>query len=362
MTEITEPGFSLSDSSSERLSKATDWFMRLRSEDADVDDLAQFQRRLEEDADNARAYREVCASWTAIGEHASAPEIMTGRRDALEDARQGARERWRPKTLFFLLSRVRAKESGRFAWAASIAGIAFALVTALWLQTRPDVYSTGVGERRTLTMADGSVVTLDARTRIHVKYRDKERLIALEQGQARFDVAKDPSRPFRVKASNETVVALGTQFNVEIVDQNVLVTMIEGHVAIVPDTRPPATVARIELTAGEALHVRQDGKAIRLSKVNVERVTAWQSGKMFFDNEPLASAAERINRYAREQIRVDPSAAQVGISGVFNAGDANAFIEAVTSYFPVKAARSNGSTLLLSARDTVKGQALSSNP
>jgi transmembrane sensor len=358
----TEIGIGVSDSRSEHLSQATDWFMRLRSEGADAGDLAQFQRWLEENADNASAYREVSASWSAIGEHASAPEIMAGRRDALEDARRGARGRWRAKSLFFLLRRVRAKQSAvRFAWTASAVVLAFALLTALWLQMRAQVYSTGIGERRTLTMTDGSVVTLDARTRIHVKYRDKERLIALEQGQARFDVAKDPSRPFRVKASNETVVALGTQFNVEIVNQNVLVTMIEGHVAVVPDTSPRAA-SQIELTAGEALHVRQDGEAIRLPKVNVERVTAWQSGKIFFDNEPLAGAAERVNRYARERIQVDPSAAQVSISGVFNAGDANAFIEAVTAYFPVKAVRSNGSTLLLFAGDTRKGQPFSGNP
>jgi len=84
-----------------------------------------------------------------------------------------------------------------------------------WSRAHAGVYSTGVGERRTLTLADGSVVTLDARSRIQVKYRDRERLIDLDQGQARFDVAKDPARPFRVSAAGrETVLAFGTQFNV----------------------------------------------------------------------------------------------------------------------------------------------------
>jgi transmembrane sensor len=223
-----------------------------------------------------------------------------------------------------------------------------------WSRANAGVYVTGVGERRTLTLADGSVVTLDARSRIHVRYREGERLINLDQGQARFDVAKDPSRPFRVSAGRETVLALGTQFNVELVAHSVLVTLIEGRVAVMPETtsaRAEPTAQQIDLTPGEGLQVRQDGQKIRLPKVDVARVTAWQNGKLFFDNEPLASAAERINRYAREQVQVDTSAADVAISGVFNAGDARAFVEAVTAYFPVKAEQTPGTAVRLTARD-----------
>jgi transmembrane sensor len=351
--QTTKEGMSFADSP-DRLAQASDWFVRLRAEDANVDSLARFQRWLEADPGNAPAYRKICASWAAIGEHASSPEIMTGRRDALEDARRAARGRWR------------GRPSGRLAWAAAVAGIVIIASIGFWSHTRADLYSTGVGERRTLTLNDGSVVTLDARSRIRVKYRENERSIELQEGQARFDVAKDPSRPFRVEAGNETIVALGTKFNVELVARNVLVTMIEGHVAVTDlnSTSPTSGNAEtrgrggavahtvIELTAGEALHVRQDGKTTRLSEVNLGRVTAWQDGKMFFDNEPLSTAAERVNRYARERIQVDPSAANVNISGVFNTGDANAFIEAVTSYFPVQAERAEGSTVHLTLRKT----------
>jgi len=336
----------------DRLAEASDWFVRLRAEDANVDTLAGFQRWLEGDPANAPAYRKICASWGAIGELASSPEIMTGRRDALEDARQAARRRWQ------------GRPSGRLAWAAALGAVAIIASVAFWSHNRADIYYTGVGERRTLTLSDGSVVTLDARSRISVKYRETERSITLQQGQARFDVAKDPRRPFLVEADNETIVALGTKFNVELVASNVLVTMIEGHVAVTgldanssasgsAETRgrgDDAARSVIELTAGEALHVRKDGKTTRLNQVNLARVTAWQDGKMFFDNEPLSTAAERVNRYARERIQVDPSAANVNVSGVFNTGDSGAFIEAVTSYFPVKAERAAGSTVHLTLR------------
>jgi transmembrane sensor len=336
-TSEQEPGCA---DPADRLATATGWFMRLRADDAVAEDLVSFQRWLEEDPANARAYAKVSESWSTVGDYAAAPEVMLGRRDALEDARQAARGRWQPGKPRWL----------KYALAAAGVGVAVAAGIILWIQTQAGVYSTGVGERRALTLADGSVVTLDARSRIRVKYRETERLIALEQGQARFDVARDVVRPFRVKAGSETVVALGTQFNVELVARSVLVTMIEGRVAVLPDQPAHDFEPQIDLTAGEALHVRQDGKAIRLPRVDVERVTAWQNGKMFFDNEPLASAAERINRYATEQIEVDPSAAQVGISGVFNAGDARAFVEAVTAYFPVKAEEAHGKAIRLVSR------------
>jgi transmembrane sensor len=340
--QTTREGLSFADPP-DRLAEASDWFVRLRAEEANVDNLARFQRWLEADRGNAAAYRKISASWAAIGAHASSPEIMTGRRDALEDARQAASGRWR------------SKWSGvRLAWAAAVAGIVVSAIAGVWLHTRAALYATGVGERRTLTLDDGSVVTLDSRSRIRVQYRDGARLIALQAGQASFDVAQDPRRPFLVEAGNETIVALGTKFNVELVAHNVLVTMIEGRVAVrgsdatlsTPLSESKESHSAIELSAGESLHVHQDGNATRHATVDLERVTAWQDGKMFFDNEPLFTAAERVNRYAREQIQVDPSAANLTISGVFNTGDSDAFIEAVTAYFPVNAERAEGSTAI----------------
>jgi transmembrane sensor len=71
---------------------------------------------------------------------------------------------------------------------------------------------------------------------------------------------------------------------------------------------------------------------------------------MFFDNEPLAAAAERVNRYARQQITVDPDIADVMVSGIFNTGDSSAFIEGITAYFPVRADHLGASEIRLSAR------------
>lgn len=349
-----------------RLAQATDWFLRVRSESARVEDLPELKRWVEADPRNARAYAQVSATWETVGARASVPEIVVGRRDALEDARHAARNRWS----------TRGRLPARAALAASILIAIAAGLT--WLYSRQGIYATDLGERRVLTLEDGSVVTLDARSRIRVDYEQNERLLELEQGQARFDVAKNPTRPFRVRARDQTVIALGTQFNVEIVADNVLVTMIEGHVAVTgmlnterveaEPMPPPATFTQpsgsrledsafslppstLELRAGEGLRVRADGQAVVLSKIDIGRATAWQSGKMFFDNEPLASAAERVNRYSRLQIEVDHSVANVSISGVFNAGDSNAFIEAVSVYFPIQIHRTSASEIHLTGHN-----------
>jgi transmembrane sensor len=362
--------------SDERLEKAVEWFLRVRSEDARAEDLFELQRWMEIDPQNALAYQQTAATWNNLGAHASAPEIIIGRRDALEDSRRAVRRRWSARSL------------SRFGWAAAACVLVTFIAGSWWfVAQRAGVYATARGEHRTVTLEDGSVVTLDAQSRVRVRYTDGERRVILEEGQARFAVAKDPLRPFRVHAREQTVVALGTQFDVELVTGAVLVTLIDGHVAVagvdpqslsqvggadhveeeVAGAHGSANPRRnrhaeegakqrraseriVELQAGQELRVRGDGRATLVANVNLDRATAWQSGKLFFDNEPLADAAVRINRSARRAIVVDPPVAQLRISGVFNAGDPDAFVEAVTSYLPVQIGSSNETEVQLTAR------------
>jgi transmembrane sensor len=354
MNVIEDKGLRTED---ERQEQAVEWFLRVHSEDARVEDLPELRRWIESDPRNALAYQQVSGAWDAMGDYASAPEIVIGRRDALEDSHKAGRH-----------GPVGVSSTSRWVAAACVALIA--LGTGMWWLLSPHwtEYSTELAQQQTVTLPDASVIVLDAHSRVRVRYTDKERAIALEQGQARFSVAKDPLRPFRVRARDQTVVALGTQFDVELIAKAVLVTLLEGHVAVggvtsraeQPTGLPnasgaasgqPPTQQVVELMAGEGLRVHEDGRAVLLPNVDLARATAWQKGKVFFDNEPLSTAVERINRYARQQVEVDPSVAAVGISGVFNSGDTEAFIEAVTTYFPVEAVRNRGSTIYLTRRN-----------
>jgi transmembrane sensor len=83
-----------------------------------------------------------------------------------------------------------------------------------------------------------------------------------------------------------------------------------------------------------------------VTKANLTRATAWQNGKIIFDDEPLAEAAARVNRYTDKKVVVEGAAKAERVSGVFDAGDVDAFVEAVTYYLPVKAARTGGQVVL----------------
>src|SRR5690606_5459811 len=96
------------------------------------------------------------------------------------------------------------------------------------------VYVTSPDERARVTLADGSMVTLDSDTRMLARIGSGRRDITLLAGRALFDVAKDPHRPFVVEAGGRTITALGTMFDVDVSPTELRVTLAEGVVAVQP--------------------------------------------------------------------------------------------------------------------------------
>ncbi len=89
------------------------------------------------------------------------------------------------------------------------------------------------GDQRTIRLDDGSIIHLNSQSRVHVRYSSGERLIELEQGQALFDVVRDATRPFRVRAGSADILAVGTQFDVyRRSGGDLTVTVVEGKVAV----------------------------------------------------------------------------------------------------------------------------------
>ena len=219
-----------------------------------------------------------------------------------------------------------------------------------WWLMRPADYHTGRGERRIVTLSDGSRLSLDSDSEVTVRYADHRRDLHLIKGQARFDVAHDRTRPFSVVAGNQRVIATGTAFNIDMAGPQILVTLIEGHVVVLTENGGEANVAqagRIELQAGQQLAASAHAPA-RIIPASIPRVTAWTAGQLIFDNEPLASVVDRINRYSDTQIFIsDPAIGDLKISGVFNAGDAGNFVNIVTRYLRVRALPENPHMIVL---------------
>ncbi len=231
-----------------------------------------------------------------------------------------------------------------------------------WWSTQPQPYRTGVGERRVVALADGSKISLDAATEVDVRYRKDRRELRLVQGRAKFSVARDPTRPFSVAAADKVVVATGTEFSVEKLGDDVHVILYEGHVAVLSRAAPdrPAAPLRLKtgastadqvLTPGRELVARVDAPVADVAPTDVARSVSWEAGQIVFDDEPLTSAVERINRYADQPVEVaDAAAGRLRVNGVFTAGDTRAFIEGAVGILPLKAQTVDGRTVLASKR------------
>jgi transmembrane sensor len=214
---------------------------------------------------------------------------------------------------------------------------------------------TQLGERREVTLNDGSVVDLAPLSEVHVRYRAHLRSLVLEHGQALFHVAKNPERPFTVEASGTQVRAVGTVFDVERRKEGVCVTVVEGRVTVTEqrDGRGLSATAvdaltDVSLGADEQIVISSTGAVNSVRKVRGEVEIAWAAGQLIFDNESVADIARRFNLYNRTQIELlDPELAARRISGVFSASDPESFVAFVQSAGRVSVERPSSNRIVL---------------
>lgn len=215
------------------------------------------------------------------------------------------------------------------------------------------------GEKREMSLSDGSVLQIDPNTKLRVRLLDKERRIQLEYGRALFRVAKDAARPFFVNANDTTIRAVGTAFAVARSNESVTVTVVEGKVAVMRNdvassdassnekpaderdrsrrTGPAGKVARspanenpqasIFLVADEQVTVGAKHLPGKIRKVDSARALFWAGDRLTFENDSVAAVVAEFNRYNRMQIYVsDEALANRSISGVFDASDPQSFV------------------------------------
>ncbi len=272
--------------------------------------------------DNAAAFDIQAKLWDVTAQAADAPEIIRWRSDALSSFQQANKRRWSGgnQQQFFR----------RYLPVAAAASIFLALTIAPLLVSGGDTFHTGIGERQVLVLEDGSRLTLDADSAVDVRMTPHRRELRVVRGRAKFDVAKDPLRPFAVQAGTGTVVATGTSFSVERLDQTMSVILYEGSVSVLRGEDMTASPVET-LTPGRALTLPLTGSP-RITSVETSRSLAWQNGQLDFNAEPLPGAVERVNRYAKRRIVIDPSVPPgLRVTGVFDGGDVNAFVEGVAA-------------------------------
>jgi transmembrane sensor len=308
--------------------EAARWRIRL---DAGEVDVAELEGWLAEDPRRRRAFEQMQSVWTFFDAVREDPG-MRGPRQAL--ARR---------------TKARARTRVSVSVAATLAAASVAAAVLLGGR-ETHVYETPTGARESVRLSDGSVVLLDAHSKLLVRYSRRQRRLTLERGQARFEVAHDVHRPFVVQAGARQVMATGTKFDIDLAEQTVTVALLQGRVRILGEAgaggRHPGA---IDLKAGEQFVLAPDGDHV--SRFDPEAVTAWETGHVLFDGTPLDEAVRRINRYADiPLVMKDPSLSHLTLSGVFHQGDSKALAEAVAALLPVTATCLPDGRIQLAAR------------
>jgi transmembrane sensor len=213
----------------------------------------------------------------------------------------------------------------------------------------PYAYESAGGERRTVTLEDGSTVELDVDTRIGISMSAERRQIELIAGRAVFDVAHDASRPFSVTAANSRTTALGTKFQVRRDDANVVVTLAEGSVAIDRGEKITGGEAWSErLSPGEQISIDTATQRRQRQRVDVNITMSWMQGRHIFRGTPLHVAIDEVNRYATKKIRLgDASLANLPVAGNFIAGDSEVIVDAFAAVLPLRAVDSSDREIVL---------------
>jgi transmembrane sensor len=201
-------------------------------------------------------------------------------------------------------------------------------------------YRTVVGEQRSLALPDGSRVQLNAQSSLTSKVNATERDLSLNNGEALFEVARDPSHPFRVHTPQATIEAKGTQFDVHVVGGVTIVSLIEGHVQV---TLPSISKRRIEdgtpsvmsmtLNPGEQITVSAHSSQLPQARpVDVKVALAWTQHRLAFENAPLSDVISEFNRYSSEPFIInDPSLAALRITVNFDSSSSHAFAESLSA-------------------------------
>lgn len=291
---------------------------------------AEFLSWLEESPGHPEAWGEAMAIWALVDDDAILREAL--RRDALAA---------RPKRPIWIYSGA----------VAACACLILAIGLWTWMKSdrpgtatiaanAPATYQTGIGQR-TVQLADGSPLTLDAGSAVSVALSPTRRDLRVLRGQAFFKVHHDTARPFVVAAGDRTVTATGTAFAVSLDGGRMAVVLESGRVAVT------SASAVVTLTPGQRYAAREAGEPI-VTNVAVDRLLAWRTGYLDFDDTPLSEALVEINRHAAKPVRAaNGVVGALRISGRFHSGDSVGFTEAVAALHGLRADRAADGSIIL---------------
>jgi transmembrane sensor len=319
-------------SNSELLDQASAWVTRLSSDCVDENDLQAFSFWITQGEGHKAAFDEVLDLWQDLGVVKHLPIDI-------------------PKTSN--TEKSVEKSSNLKSWGAFSAIAASLIVAAIVLPLTnnspdPEFFSTEVGQRQTVQLDDGSSVILNTNTRLDVVLTKNQRNINLHSGEAFFEVAKDPERPFVVNSCASEVRAIGTAFNVRCNREKGIVTVTEGAVQVTDTSPNHAQKAPALLKKDQSLIVdNKHGISIPIT-VDSRRFVSWRQGQLIFENTSLAEVLEEANRYSKTQISLGaPQMAHLQVTGRFDSTDTQTLLAAIKHSLSLESVDQNNNMIIL---------------
>lgn len=291
---------------------AADWAVRLHAGPLGVAAQAELEQWKAQDIRHVEALLFAQQTWVALGDLSFEVEGAPVHRQRPQPPEPQPRRAPRRRVL------------------RKVASVALLLVVASagWLRG-PEVlvqmqadYSTAKGEVRTVHLADGSTVALDASSAIRLEFNDTQRRVSLLAGSAIFDVAPragQETRPFVVESAGGQTRALGTRFVVTREErQQAWVGVLQHSVAVTLAQAPKTGTAERVLQEGQVARYDSRAGIVARDGVDLQRATSWQRGVLIFDHQPLGTVIDQLNRYRPGRVVLTNAAlASREVSGVF---------------------------------------------
>jgi transmembrane sensor len=314
-----------------RKDAAIDWFLR-REAGLSEAEAERFEAWLDESPANRDAYGAVEDFWAGAAQLETLGRFDDKRRAILKSVDRSRATR-------------RIAVAGLMAVVLGAAGAGYYSFGA-YKPLANQSFRTAVGQQATVTLPDGSAVTLNTDSVVHTRTDGERRLVYLDKGQAFFRVAHDRRHPFVVSAAGRTVTALGTAFDVRVDGDALKVVLVEGRIRVAAPAPPPTTsraeapgaahpiaspppVRSTDMEAGSQL-VALGQMDWRLTRTDAVRATSWTHGKIVFDDATLGDVVAELNRYSSRKIVIaDAHLAGERLSGIYKPGDIEDFARAL---------------------------------
>jgi transmembrane sensor len=325
------------------LEQAAEWMVQINDATATEADFIAWHAWLSESPEHAQAYAELEDAWkrSAAISHASASKLAS--LDVLREERAGQRSRWR---------RVASHRAARWAAAASLV---FGVAGGSYLVTRAEVSTiqTATAELRSVRLPDGSRAALGPETNVQIAFSERRRSLKMSAGEAYFEVAHAPDRPFSVETPAGRIVAVGTAFSVNLSGKRIAVTVTQGTVRVEPPTEAegPASTSTLPVLVREGHRlVREPGRSVSSAFDAASDALAWRQGRLEYEGEPLRVVVSDINRYSPTKLRIDDAGlGELRYTGTVFPDSIELWLSSIEGVFPLRVTERQGERVIVRA-------------